>query len=66
MRMMDLKTNLMGTPLQVAECIVALKQVDVDLILTAFLHFIEEVEYFGEQVLPLVHQLEAEKINRQQ
>ncbi|MDQ8936235.1 dimethylsulfone monooxygenase SfnG [Acinetobacter rudis] len=54
------KTNLIGTPQQVAERIVALKEVGVDLILTAFLHFIEEVEYFGAKVLPLVRQLEAE------
>lgn len=54
------KTNLIGTPQQVAERVVALKEVGVDLILTAFLHFIEEVEYFGAKVLPLVRQLEAE------
>lgn len=52
------KTNLIGTPQQVAERIVALKAVGVDLILTGFLHFIEEIEYFGEKVLPLVRQLE--------
>lgn len=52
------KTNLIGTPLQIAERIVAFKKVGVDLILSAFLHFIEEVEYFGEKVLPLVRQLE--------
>jgi FMNH2-dependent dimethyl sulfone monooxygenase len=31
----------------------------VDLVLTGFLHFIEEVEYFGQKVLPLVRELEA-------
>lgn len=55
------KTNLIGTPQQVAERIVALKQVGVDLILTGFLHFIEEVEYFGEKVVPLVRELETQK-----
>jgi len=53
------KTNLIGTPQQIAERIVALKAVGVDLVLTGFLHFIEEVEYFGQKVLPLVRALEA-------
>lgn len=52
------KTNLIGTPQQIAERIVALKAVGVDLILSAFLHFQEEVEYFGQNVLPLVRELE--------
>jgi len=52
------KTNLIGTPQQIAERIVALKAVGVDLILSGFLHFIEEVEYFGAKVLPLVRELE--------
>jgi len=55
------RTNLIGTPQQIAERIVALKAIGVDLILTGFLHFIEEVEYFGEKVLPLVRKLEAEQ-----
>ncbi|MEN5302689.1 dimethylsulfone monooxygenase SfnG [Pseudomonas sp. TWI628] len=54
------KTNLIGTPRQIAERIVALKAVGVDLILSGFLHFQEEVAYFGEQVLPLVRALEAD------
>lgn len=53
------KTNLIGTPRQVAERIVALKAVGVDLVLTGFLHFQEEVEYFGKHVIPLVRELEA-------
>lgn len=53
------KTNLIGTPEQIAERIVALKAVGVDLILSGFLHFQEEVAYFGEHVLPLVRELEA-------
>ena len=55
------KTNLIGTPLQIAERIVALKRVGVDLVLTGFLHFQEEVEYFGHHVLPLVRALEKEE-----
>lgn len=57
------KTNLIGTPQQIAERILELKNVGVDLVLSGFLHFIEEVEYFGEKVLPLVRKLEA---NQQQ
>lgn len=53
------KTNLIGTPKQIAERIVALRAVGVDLVLSAFLHFQEEVAYFGEHVLPLVRELEA-------
>ncbi|ESK37247.1 dimethyl sulfone monooxygenase SfnG [Acinetobacter nectaris CIP 110549] len=52
------KTNLIGTPEQIAERIVDLKNVGVDLILSGFLHFIEEVEYFGKKILPLVRKLE--------
>lgn len=52
------RTNLIGTPQQIAERIIELKAVGVDLILSGFLHFIEEVEYFGEKVLPLVRELE--------
>lgn len=52
------KTNLIGTPRQVAERIVALKAIGVDLVLLGFLHFQEEVEYFGKHVVPLVRELE--------
>lgn len=55
------KTNLIGTPQQIAERIVTLKDVGVDLILSGFLHFQEEVAYFGEKVLPLVRELEAQR-----
>ncbi len=55
------KTNLIGTPQQIAERIVALKVVGVDLILSGFLHFQEEVEYFGKRVLPLVRELEQRR-----
>lgn len=58
------KTNLIGTPQQIAERIVELKSVGVDLVLSGFLHFIEEVEYFGEKVLPLVRELEEAQKNQ--
>ncbi|EEA01510.1 Luciferase-like monooxygenase [Burkholderia sp. H160] len=55
------RTNLIGTPQQIAERIVELKAIGVDLVLTGFLHFIEEVEYFGTKVLPLVRELESRR-----
>ena len=58
------KTNLIGTPDQIAERIVALKDVDVDLALRAFLHFQEGVAYIGEKVIPRVRALEAARERR--
>jgi len=58
------RTNLIGTPQQIAERILALKDVGVDLVLTGFLHFIEEVEYFGQKVLPLVRELEERRLQK--
>jgi FMNH2-dependent dimethyl sulfone monooxygenase len=58
------KTDLIGTPEQIARRIVALKQAGVDLVLAGFLHFQEEVEYFGRRVMPLVRELEAEAARR--
>lgn len=52
------RSNLIGTPKQVAERIVDLKRAGADLILLGFLHFQEEVEYFGKHVIPLVRELE--------
>lgn len=54
------KTNLIGTPQQIAERIVALKRAGVDLLLLGFLHFQEEVDYFGRKVMPLVRELERQ------
>ena len=57
------RSNLIGTPQQVAERILDLKRAGADLILLGFLHFQEEVAYFGEHVLPLVRELEAAQAN---
>ena len=54
------RTQLIGTPEQVAERIIAYRKLGVDLMLTAFLHFQEEVERFGRDVLPIVRELEVE------
>ncbi|MET0386121.1 MAG: dimethylsulfone monooxygenase SfnG [Polyangiales bacterium] len=58
------RTGLIGTPEQIAERIVQYKAAGVDLILSAFLHFHEEVEYFGKRVLPLVREIEARRAER--
>jgi FMNH2-dependent dimethyl sulfone monooxygenase len=55
------KTGLVGTPEHIAERIVAYKAVGVDLVLGGFLHYLEDVAYFGERVLPLVRELEARR-----
>ncbi|NDZ79509.1 dimethyl sulfone monooxygenase SfnG [Streptomyces sp. SID10853] len=54
------RTGLVGTPEQIAERMVAYKKLGVDLFLLGFLHYHEEVEYFGRRVLPLVRELEAQ------
>lgn len=58
------KTNLIGAPDEVAQRIVELKSVGVDLVLLGFLHFQEEVEFFGKHVIPLVRALEAKEAAR--
>jgi len=55
------RSNLIGTPRQIAERILALKDAGASLILLGFLHFQEEVEHFGKHVIPLVRELEAER-----
>ncbi|EXJ90429.1 alkanesulfonate monooxygenase [Capronia coronata CBS 617.96] len=54
------KTKLIGTPQQIADRILLLKSLGVSILLTAFLHYDEEIEKFGNEVLPLVRKLEAE------
>jgi dimethylsulfone monooxygenase len=53
------KTGLIGTAEQVADRIIELKQLGVDLILTAFLHYENDLKDFGEKVIPLVKEKEA-------
>jgi len=54
------RTQLIGTPEQVARRIVEYRRRGVDLLLLGFLHFQEELEQFGEKVIPLVRELEAQ------
>ena len=55
------RTRLIGTPEQVARRIVAYKRLGVNLLLLGFLHYHEEVDYFGRHVLPIVRDLEADR-----
>lgn len=56
------RTGLIGTPEQVAHRILEFKAKGVNLMLLGFLHFHEEVEYFGREVLPVVRELEAREL----
>lgn len=53
------RTGLIGTPEQIATRIVEYKKLGVDLFLLGFLHYLEDIEYFGKNVLPIVRDLEA-------
>lgn len=53
------RTGLIGTPEQIAERIVAYKDIGVSAILAGFLHCHEDAEYFGRRILPLVRDIEA-------
>lgn len=54
------RSKLIGTPEQIAHRIVEYRRRGVNLLLLGFLHYHEEVEYFGRHVLPIVRQLEAD------
>lgn len=48
------KTRLFGPPEQIARRIREYEAVGVDMILTAFLHFTDELPAFGREVIPLL------------
>ncbi|GAA2775065.1 dimethylsulfone monooxygenase SfnG [Saccharopolyspora taberi] len=54
------RTGLIGTPEQIAHRIVEYKKRGANLLLLGFLHYLEDVEYFGSRVLPIVRELEAD------
>ena len=56
------RTQLFGDAQQIAERIIEYKKRGVDLFLLGFLHFQEELELFGETVIPIVRELEADLI----
>jgi FMNH2-dependent dimethyl sulfone monooxygenase len=53
------KTRLMGPPEVIADRIRQYHEVGVDLILTAFLHYEDELPKFGKTVIPLVQKTRA-------
>lgn len=52
------KTGLIGTKEQVAQRILALKSIGIDMVLAGFLHYDDELEAFGTQVISRVRALE--------
>ncbi|MBE9375605.1 dimethyl sulfone monooxygenase SfnG [Saccharopolyspora sp. HNM0983] len=54
------KTRLIGTPEQIARRAIEYKKRGANLLLLGFLHFQDDVEQFGREVLPIVRELEAE------
>lgn len=54
------KTKLIGTKEQVADRILLLKSLGIDIVLCGFLHYEDDIENFGKEVLPLVRKLEKE------
>ncbi len=52
------KTGLIGTAEQVADRIMDLKELGIDVILTGYLHYNWELEEFGKKVIPLVRERE--------
>ena len=58
------RTGLIGTPEQIAHRMLEYKRKGVNLFLLGFLHYHEDVEYFGREILPLVRELEAAELER--
>ncbi|PLR79363.1 dimethyl sulfone monooxygenase SfnG [Bacillus sp. V3-13] len=52
------KTGLIGTAEQVADRIIELKKIGIDLVLTGHFHYEEDLQRFGEEVIPLVKEKE--------
>lgn len=54
------KTKLIGTPEQIVDRILLLKSLGIDILLCAFLHYDEEIQQFGDQIISQIRKLEAE------
>lgn len=55
------RSNLIGTPEQIATRVLALKDAGADMLLLSFLDPLKELEYFGSKVLPVIRRMEAER-----
>jgi dimethylsulfone monooxygenase len=54
------RTQLIGTPEQIADRAIEYKRRGANLLLLGYLHFQEEVEHFGRHVLPIIRELEKD------
>ncbi|WP_409466647.1 dimethylsulfone monooxygenase SfnG [Amycolatopsis sp. GA6-003] len=52
------RTGLIGTPEQIADRAIEYKKRGANLLLLGFLHYLEDVEHFGREVLPVVREKE--------
>ncbi len=55
------KTGLIGTPEQIAQRIAEYDAVGVDLILTGYLHFTDDLPAFGREIIPAVRALKSRR-----
>ncbi len=60
------KTGLIGTTEQVADRIRQYYEIGVDLILGGFLHYTDDLPAFGQNVIPLVREIEAHRRTTQE
>jgi FMNH2-dependent dimethyl sulfone monooxygenase len=58
------RTQLIGTPEQIADRAIEYKRRGANLLLLGYLHFPEEVEHFGKHVLTIIREKEAEFAER--
>ncbi|MEZ0578802.1 dimethylsulfone monooxygenase SfnG [Nocardioides sp. MH1] len=58
------RTGLIGTPEQIATRMLEYKRRGTSLFLLGFLHYLEDVEYFGREILPIVRELETAELER--
>jgi FMNH2-dependent dimethyl sulfone monooxygenase len=54
------RTGLIGTPEQIAERAIEYKRRGANLLLLGFLHYLEDVEHFGSNVLPVIREMEKD------
>ncbi|WP_435158720.1 dimethylsulfone monooxygenase SfnG [Amycolatopsis sacchari] len=54
------RTGLIGTPEQIADRAIEYKRRGANLLLLGFLHYHEDVEYFGRNVLPIIREKERD------
>ena len=58
------RTGLIGTPEQIARRMVEYRKRGVDLLLLGFLHYLQDIDRYCTDILPIVRELEREAIER--